>query len=176
MSRHAAVLIGLVLACRPSGAAESPERYVNAEGKIVLVGKVQREDVERIPGWSSAGAVFDADAAKRLASVAPGATVTVWFGTWCGDSRRAVPRMFAAFDAAGALPFAVELVAVDEQKTAPPEVALRYVPTIIVVREGREVGRIVETAPEGVEVELLHLLDGSKTGVVTGRTDIVGSP
>ncbi|MFY0532158.1 TlpA family protein disulfide reductase [Nannocystis pusilla] len=77
--------------------------------------------------------------------------MTVIFGTWCGDSRREVPRLWRALDAAGPdLPFTLKYVGVDRQKTAPgfdkEGLDLRYVPTVIVVRDGREVGRIVERA------------------------------
>lgn len=143
----------------------------------MLVGAVERGDVERqVPGWIS-DVEIDGEAAAKLASVPPGAEVTVIFGTWCGDSRREVPRLWRALDAAGgSLPFTVKLIGVDTQKTAPgldkAALDLRYVPTVIVVRDGREVGRIVESAPNPIERELLALLDGSKTGLITARTDL----
>ena len=48
-----------------------------------------------------------------------------------------------------------------------------YLPTFIVRRGGREVGRIVETSPHGIERDLLALLTGKATGVLTTRTDLV---
>ena len=38
--------------------------------------------------------------------------------------------------------------------------------------DGVEVGRIVESAPHGVEVDLLALLNGTATGVLSLRTDL----
>jgi thiol-disulfide isomerase/thioredoxin len=173
-----AVLVG-VAACRPAADTTPPEPAAGAEpaasderAPVVMVGPLEREAVQReLPHWVS-DAELDADAVKRLASVPPGAEVVIYFGTWCGDSRREVPRLWKAFDAAGALPFSVTLHGVDEEKTAPPEIDLRYVPTFIVRRDGVEVGRIVESAPEGVERELVHLLEGTKKGLVTARTDL----
>ncbi|MDC0722874.1 TlpA family protein disulfide reductase [Nannocystis bainbridge] len=163
-------------ACRSD--ATTPPSSAQDQAPPVLVGPVERADVEKqVPGWIS-DAEIDGEAAAKLASVPPGAEVTIIFGTWCGDSRREVPRLWRAFDAAGApLPFTLKQIGVDTQKTAPQidkaAIDLRYVPTIIVSREGREVGRIVESVAGGViERELLALLDGSKTGLITGRTDL----
>jgi hypothetical protein len=46
------------------------------------------------------------------------------------------------------------------------------VPTFIVVRGGREVGRIVESSPNGVESDLLALLTGKAQGVISTRKDL----
>ena len=74
------------------------------------------------------------------------------------------------------VPFKVRYVAVDREKKDPAgETAksdVRYVPTFIVVRDGREVGRIVETSPHGVEADLLALLTGKAQGVISTREDL----
>ncbi len=49
---------------------------------------------------------------------------------------------------------------------------VRYLPTFIVRRDGREVGRIVETSPNGIEHDLLALLTGKAHGVIATRTDL----
>ena len=51
-----------------------------------------------------------------------------------------------------------------------------YVPTFIVYREGREVGRIVEESPHGIEKDLLALLTGEAKGLITTRGDLLSSP
>lgn len=148
--------------------------------KPVLLGHVRREQVEAAaPDWVEAevASAPDAEAVKRLAAVPPGATVTVYLGSWCGDSRREVSRFWRVLDQAGGeVPFAVSYVGVDHAKKEPAALVsgsdLRYVPTFIVRRDGREVGRIVESAPHGIERDLLSLLDGSAHGLVTGRTDL----
>jgi hypothetical protein len=103
--------------------------------------------------------------------------VTVFLGTWCSDSRREVARLWRALDQVGGLvPFEVEYVAVDRAKSAPADLVagqdLRYVPTFVVEREGEEVGRVVESAPGGIESDLLALLTGEASGTVSGRDDL----
>ena len=52
------------------------------------------------------------------------------------------------------------------------ENGVQYLPTFIVRRDGHEVGRIVETAPNGIEHDLLALLTGKAHGVLTTRQDL----
>lgn len=150
-----------------------------AETPATPVGPVTREQVEAaVPDWvqAEAEAQIDAEAARGLAAVEPGAEVTVFLGTWCSDSRRELSRLWRALDTAaaetgGAMPFDIRYIAVDEQKAQPAdriaESGIRFVPTLIVRRDGREVGRIVEHSPHGVEEDLLALLTGRAQGVVT---------
>jgi thiol-disulfide isomerase/thioredoxin len=151
--------------------------------EAVLVGPATREQIEgAVPEWVQAEVDShpDAEAAKALAAVAPGAEVVVFLGTWCGDSRREVPRFWSALDeiaqAGGAVPFMVSYVTVDRHKKEPAgpvtESGVRFLPTFIVRRDGREVGRIVETAPHGIEHDLLALLTGKASGVIATRQDL----
>ena len=163
--------------------AETAEAENEDEGPP-LVGVVSREEVEaHEPGWVAAEieAQPDAGAARALLDVEPGAEVTVYLGTWCSDSRRELARLWRAFDDTGIglavePPFGLEYVAVDRAKEQPADrlagVGLEYVPTFVVRRGGEEVGRVVEISPNGIEHDLLALLSGEASGVVSGRDDL----
>jgi thiol-disulfide isomerase/thioredoxin len=148
--------------------------------KPVLLGPITREQVEAaVPDWVQAEveSAPDAAAVKALATVPPGAEVTIYLGSWCGDSRREVSRLWRALDeAGGSIPCTISYIGVDHEKKEPAALVagsdLHYVPTFIVKRDGREVGRIVESSPHGVEQDLLALLSGSAHGLVTARTDL----
>jgi hypothetical protein len=145
-----------------------------------ILGPLDRADVERrLPEWRAAreNARPDPAAVRALGAVPPGAEVLVFLGTWCSDSLREVTRLWSALDALGAPPpFAVRWIGVDRAKREPPALlrgmGVRRVPTIVVRRAGREVGRIVETAPRGVERELLELLAADVSTASAG----VGTP
>lgn len=162
--------------------AEAAAEEEAAEEAPVLTGRVAREELEAaLPEWMSAmvSAEIDPAAAAALAEVEPGAEVLVVLGTWCSDSRREVPRLWRALDEVGGLvPFELEYLAVDRSKEEPAELLagldLRYVPTFIVRRGGEEVGRVVESSPNGIERDLLALLAGEAAGVLTGREDAAG--
>lgn len=154
----------------------------------MIVGATTRERIEEAhPEWVGAEAESNPDAAasQALASVPPGAEVIVFLGTWCGDSQREVPRLWKALDLAGvageagAAPFTIHYIGVDREKKEPSAPVtnndVRYVPTFIVQREGREVGRIVEESPNGIEKDLLALLTGQARGLISTRTDLAPS-
>ncbi len=159
---------------------EAPEE----EPELELVGPLTREEIEAaLPDWVEAEieAEPDPEAARALAGAGAGLEVEVFLGTWCSDSKRELARLWRALDETGGLaPFALEYVGVDREKAEPAErvagLDLRFVPTIVVRREGRELGRLVEESPNGVEVDLLALLEGRVEGVVSARTDLDGEP
>jgi thiol-disulfide isomerase/thioredoxin len=175
-------LLALVLLPSLACGGGPPTEPAAAEEAPVLTGRVAREELEAgAPGWMAAmaSAEIDREAAVALASVEPGAEVLVVLGTWCSDSHREVPRLWRALDEVGGfVPFAIEYLAVDREKAEPADLLagldLRYVPTFIVRRDGEEVGRIVESSPNGIESDLLALLTGRTSGVVTGRDDLGG--
>ncbi len=154
------------MAAPPATASADPE---------VTLGPLTREQVEEAyPVFveSEATAAIDESAAHELATVAPGATVTVYLGTWCSDSRREVGRFWRALDAdADDVPFTIEYVGVDRAKTEPVSllsgVDLHRVPTFIVRRDTVEVGRVVEQAPHGIERDLADLLAGKQHGFLS---------
>jgi hypothetical protein len=172
----------------PAGAAAPASAGGAAADPKVLLGPITRQQVEAAaPEWVQAGVEAQPDlaAARALAAVAPGAEVTVLLGTWCSDSRREISRLWRAFDDIGAapgggagsgLPFALTYVGIDEAKREPAAAVaasgLRYVPTLIVRRNGHEVGRIVERSPHGVEVDLLALLEGRASGLLTASPNL----
>jgi hypothetical protein len=150
----------------------------------VLVGEVPRARVlAEAPGWAErfdeAGRTLDAEAVRAWRGALPGAHVEVVHGTWCGDSKREVARWWRALDllaSEGAVPFTFRETAVDRAKRDPAghtaAFDVRYVPTFIVLRDGAEVGRFVESAPEGLERGLGALLRGDRTGVVSARPEL----
>jgi len=176
-------------ACAGAGApaAEEPREEAADGEPEPLVGPVTRAEVEaHQPEWVAAEveAQPDAEAGAALAAVEPGAALTVYLGTWCSDSRRELSRLWRALDDAGVfseddLPFTVEYLALDRDKREPSGRAaaagVEYVPTFVVSRGGEEVGRVVEVADQGIEQDLLALLTGAATGVLSGRDDLDGT-
>jgi hypothetical protein len=187
--RRSSQHLGLLLAGSLAACSAAPKPALPGAGApaladpSVLVGEVSREQVEAaVSDWVQAEveSVPDTEAARALATVPPGAEVTIYLGTWCGDSRRELSRLWKAFDAAGlsqgSLPFVLDYIGVDPAKQEPARLllgsGLQYVPTVVVRRDGHEVGRIVESAPGGIERDLLSLLDGSAQGLISGRSEL----
>jgi len=99
-----------------------------------------------------------------------GVHLKIFFGTWCGDSRREVPRMLKLFDAMGLSEEQIELVALDRTDTAlkqSPDGEERgreiyRVPTLIVERNGKEISRLIEHPVLSLERDLLAILGGGE--------------
>jgi thiol-disulfide isomerase/thioredoxin len=74
-------------------------------------------------------------------------------GTWCDDSRFIVPKFYSLLDAAGFPQDKVSLIGVDRSKKTLSHLAealnIENVPTIIVMNNGKEIGRVVEYGKYG---------------------------
>lgn len=148
--------------------------------KDLIVGRITHEQVLRIlDQWKIDGrpeplAVRDLEGLRR---VRQGATVKVFLGAWCEDSKSVLSRFVRLLDALENDPFTVEYVAVDGTKQQPASEVqsneIWYLPTFVVLRSGREVGRIVEHPPHALERDLLLLLDGTTHGLLSSNENAI---
>lgn len=88
----------------------------------------------------------------------------IFLGTWCEDSQVIIPKLFPFFDAAGLSNDRITVIGVDRSKKSISHItdALNVinVPTVIVMKEGKELGRVVEYGQYGmVEKELAEIAD-----------------
>jgi thioredoxin 1 len=89
----------------------------------------------------------DADLAE-LRAIARPITVKVFFGEWCHDSIREVPRLITLFEQTNNSNIRVEYFGLDLKKSDPEGIALAHsikkTPTVIVFRDDEELGRFLE--------------------------------
>ena len=132
----------------PEGMFEDPKT-----GKPMLLGKITIEELQQEPfnEWyqmESDGYEVDTELTNAISD--PGQyTYEVFLGTWCGDSRRELPRMEKIFSEMGIDMSNVLIVTLDRNKISPNGEQegkdIRYVPTLIVSKDNQEIGRIVES-------------------------------
>ena len=132
----------------PEGMFEDPKT-----GKPMLLGTITIEELQQEPfdEWyqmESDGYEVDTELTNAISD--PGQyTYEVFLGTWCGDSRREVPRMEKIFSEMGIDMSNVLIVTLDRDKISPNGEQegkdIRYVPTLIVSKDNQEIGRIVES-------------------------------
>ena len=92
--------------------------------------------------------------------------VVVYLGTWCGDSKREVPRMLKILDAADVNKNQVKLVMLDNKdstyKQSPGHeekgLNIHRVPTFVIYEDEKEIGRIVESPVVSLEKDLVSIL------------------
>ena len=94
-----------------------------------------------------------------------GVRILIVLGTWCPDSRREVPRFYRIAEETELSFSMIGLYGVDRKKMgtdATPEVyGIERVPTFIFLKDGKEIGRIVESPsarPGGLENDILEIL------------------
>ena len=93
--------------------------------------------------------------------------VLIFLGTWCGDSKREVPRFLKIMDLAEVPAERIKIVAVDRRepnvKKSPTGeqwgLQIKRVPTFIFLKDGKEVNRIVESPIESLESDILRILN-----------------
>ena len=91
--------------------------------------------------------------------------LVVFAGTWCGDSKTIVPKLFALLDVTSFPEDRVTMFGTDRAKTTLGNVTsalnIVSVPTIIVMKDGKEIGRVVEYGKYGLfDMELAEILKG----------------
>ena len=129
------------------GSGETPVEQKGHGAETLLVGKVSPEQLLLThPRFARVYERFQPDAsALRLPE---DVQVLVFFGTWCHDSEREVPRLLKLLEAEGFSEEALTLIALDYRKREPEGRAalfkVRYTPTAIFIRDDVEVGRIIE--------------------------------
>lgn len=92
--------------------------------------------------------------------------VVVVLGTWCSDSKKHVPHFLKIADLAGIPASRIKFYGVDRTKKSNDGVTDRYrierVPTFIFLKQGAEIGRIVEAPRTSVEEDMLAILAASE--------------
>ena len=116
----------------PEGMFEDPKT-----GKPMLLGKVSIDELKQEPftGWYlDEFDNYDLDTELLDAISNPNQyNYEIFLGTWCGDSRREVPRLEKIFIALGVDFNQVSIITVDRDKVSPNDEQngkdIRYVPT-----------------------------------------------
>lgn len=86
----------------------------------------------------------------------------VFAATWCPDTRELLPKFYKTLEESGIPIEYVDLYLLDESKKSPDQLELLYnitsVPTIIILKNGDEIGRIKEKVNESIEADLLKII------------------
>ncbi len=150
-----ALFIILFLPLRGSAQDETP----------LLLGPITVEQLLDLPGWF--GEEFltyrpEAEYMTQIPEYSEGVTIVCVLGTWCSDSRREVPRMLRLMQMTNIAPERMQMIGVDRSKQSPDGEAAPYdierVPTFIFFKDGKEIGRIVESPIATLERDMLGIL------------------
>ncbi|MHB8080442.1 MAG: thioredoxin domain-containing protein [Candidatus Krumholzibacteriia bacterium] len=188
-------MVGVIIGAAPRAGAAAPAGapvaptfgVVEGEKGAYLVGEVSRGDiVARFPAWNDSAAAYrpQPEAVARLAAVSRPVEIVCVLGTWCGDSRREVPRFWKILDLAANPNLRLRMFAVGRKDDAAALAAaaaagaprdiravwgVTLVPTFIFrAGDDAELGRIIET-PTGT-------LEGDAAGIVAPAAPAADAP
>ncbi len=102
------------------------------------------------------------DFVEMIKAVHADVEIVVVLGTWCGDSKRQVPRFLKIVDLAAFPSSRIRYFGLDRSKKSSDGVTDQYnidrVPTFIFLHNGAEIGRIVEAPKTTIEEEMFVIL------------------
>ena len=143
-----------------------------ADGSLTLLGQTNVKRLKRKPfkHWYTQG-YSDYSVGTHTVSVLTKSmseldSITIFMGTWCGDSKREVPRFYKVLEQLKFDRTKVKLICVDrtfqnyKQSPGREEVGqnIHRVPTFILHKDSGEIGRIVESPLVSLEEDMLAIL------------------
>lgn len=139
------------------------------EDSIMLLGKIDREGLSQEPfnEWFESGYnnfTPDSLTISELRPLMKDITIKAFIGTWCEDSQRETPHLYKILETTDFDLNKFTLISVSKDKDTPngyeKGLDIEYVPTIIVYRDNKEIGRFVEFAVDSLEKDLLAIVSG----------------
>ena len=138
-------------------------------GSKVFKGLLNRSDIESDTSfkWFKENMKFgqaDAAAVSAFQKNAAKFQMVVFGGTWCEDTQNLLPVFYRLVDKSGYPDSSITLIGVDRAKTSLFNLHNVFhvtdVPTFIVMKDGKEVGRVVEYGKEGqIDKELGEIVN-----------------
>jgi len=131
----------------------------DAEGNKILKGFVTKQQLATDSAFTwfaenQQGYVPDQNALKALRANKDSVNIIAFGGTWCGDTKFILPKFFVLADAAGLSQDRITVLGVDHNKKTIEHLSeafnIENVPTIIVMKNGKEIGRVVEYGHSGM--------------------------
>jgi thiol-disulfide isomerase/thioredoxin len=105
-------------------------------------------------GMNQKGYNPNATALENLLKQKDSVQLLVFMGTWCEDSQNIIPKFYSLTEKAGFADKKITLIGVDRNKKTYSHLTdalnITNVPTIIVYKKGKEIGRVVEYGKYGL--------------------------
>lgn len=140
-------------------------------GELVFNGIVTFDDLYNEPTFTwfrSDGETYKPDAASitYLAGHLEDFKMVIFMGTWCDDSHYLLPRLEKILEMAGKHMSPPLMYGTDRAKTTKggehTQFNITLVPTVILMKDGKEAGRITETVQNSVEADLAAIIRNAK--------------
>ena len=151
------------------------KEVIDNRGKAKLLGIINKEGLKKTSynEWFSKNNddyLVNKKVVKKFKDSLKNYKIKVFLGTWCGDSKREVPRFYKILEVANFPEKQLQVIAVDKtpetykQSPTGEEKGLNIhrVPTFIFFKDGKEINRIVESPNETLERDMLTIVTENK--------------
>jgi thiol-disulfide isomerase/thioredoxin len=135
------------------------EYEVSSDGtNKILKGLVSRHLLETDTAFkwfhqNQAGYTPNVETVSVLKAKGPQVQFIVFGGTWCEDTQNLLPKFYSLLDAASISSDQASVIMVDHHKKSvnqlPEDMHLTSTPTFIILKGGKEIGRVVEYGKTG---------------------------
>jgi len=136
-------------------------------GNVLLRGKINFDHIlnETSFDWLATGAKTyhpNRDMIDGLNRISGDYRFVVFAGTWCSDTKELLPKFYKVLTEVGIDLRSVEMYGVNRAKEAlnieSTLYGIKNIPTVIIMHQYREVGRIVETVNLSIEEDLYSIM------------------
>jgi thiol-disulfide isomerase/thioredoxin len=133
----------------------------------MLLGEITWEAWKAGAGWVSYSADDFQPSETKIKEIARFATekeaaFLIFGGSWCSDTEHQLPMVVKILHLASVSTGNVRIFGVDREKREPTGTAEKWninkVPTVVILSQGKEIGRIVEYPEAGWEDDILKIL------------------
>ena len=151
------------------------QEVTDEKGKAKLLGPINKKGLEKPAYTEWFNKNYDdydinSKVVKKIKDSLNDYSIKVFLGTWCGDSRKEVPRFYAILNAAKFPENQLEVFALDNVNEAykqgpngeEKDMNIHRVPTFIFYKNGHEVNRIVEHPKETLERDIFKIVNGKR--------------
>ncbi|HDL18024.1 MAG TPA: thioredoxin [Bacteroidetes bacterium] len=159
--RSLSLVFLLLIVCFGCNREKKMKIVVNDRGERVAKGEYSEQQIlDHFPQFKKNYLSYQPDTTlfAQLKQMSSPVEIVTILGTWCSDSRREVPKFMKLMDALQNKKITLSYICVDRTKRDEKGMAekfnIEYVPTFIVLSDGKEIGRIIETPEITFEEDL----------------------
>lgn len=163
------IVISMTAFAQPKKDSVQPYSITQNEKEKVLKGLLSRSVIESDTTFKWFGANYklgrvDAHAVDVFKKKGDSVHIVVFGGTWCEDTQNLLPQLYRLADSSHYADSAITLIGVDRNKKTLDGLSEAFhitnVPTFIVMKDGKEVGRIIEYGKYGfIDKELGEIVE-----------------
>ena len=171
-------ILTILISCRTSDKMIVNKKLTDSEGETILFGQITRDALKQsdFSTWYTYeynSYVPDRNVINKIKNKIKIYNIEIYFGTWCSDTHEQLPRFLKILDVTNYPQRKLKLYALNRKKESlygeQNQKNIVSIPTFILYKANHnpkrrdiEIGRIVESPNESLELDLYKILTGKE--------------